>query len=481
MPINNDIVLINNNALRPAPKFTISNEKFTSGDYIIGGFIKVQLSGQLIGTSSNDLNSKISSKTSLHGTCVSITISCDGSDLINGSGFVRSINISPSDQPFMVTYTMDLEVTTNDGLKAIMPDAKFLELYGNLNIPDDIHLNSYEESLSLSTSDDLAKVGIYGSGTYSKPSVKLTGSITIQAYNGMCPVKSADNIIEDIFDIIENRAEQLLSLSPSLSDAYPILDNYIDNDWIAIHNTKSLNINKLDHKIEWRFDIFIYKGSCNPTAIVSIDTTESKDQSTGFETFILKGNIKGLSDAGSSIIDHSILGNSKINNAMSAYSNIISETIPSPSTINLIGCTAGVTSPPPSCYQRSSSQVTKNFNTGEITFTATYADQETCQLGGTSIDVSVTENMPARNQVTFIVPGQTPIVQISNTLTPYRVEISVSAKLNSCDTSKMGILIGCVNDRYATIIADYAGLLVEENSTTVGTYSYSRTTKFISC
>lgn len=483
MPIENNIVLINGAALRPAPEISISNEKFTSGDYIIGGFLKVQLSGQLIGSSSSNLNSKINTITSYHSKCLPIVISCGGNTVVDGDGFFRNISISPSDQPFMVSYSIDIEVTRNFGSKSIKPDDQFTDLY-DISIPDSLHLFSYEESLSLSTTDDLGKTGIFGE-TFTKPSLKLTGSISVQTHNAMCSDTNSDTMLTQLYTLVESRAQKILGLNPALSATYPILGNYIDGTWSAIHDTKSLSINKLDNKIDWRFDMFIYKGSCNPKAIVTIEKTESTDQLTGLSSFSLKGTIKGLADSTSNAIDNKILSSDKLINAYNIYTEVVDGSwIGSYYGYKILGCKTAASLPGTTCYQRSSAQVTQNSNSGEISFNATYADVESCQMGGTQIDISITENRPALNYASFIVPNRGyPLVQISTSQTPLKIEVTASGKLNSCNTSLMGDLINCVQARLNDAIADngYAGYLLEQEEETIGKYTYSITRRYIAC
>lgn len=483
MPIENNIVLINSAALRPAPEISISNEKFTSGDYIIGGFIKVQLSGQLIGSSSSNLNSKISTLTSYHAKCLPVVISCSDNTVIDGDGFVRNVNISPSDQPFMVSYTIDIEVTRNFGTKSIVPDQQFTTLY-SLTVPDGIHLLSYEESLSISTTDDLGKTGIFGE-TFTKPALKLTGSISVQTHNAMCSGLNSSDMLDGLYTILQSRAQKILALDPALSATYPILGNYLDSSWSAIHDTKSLSINKLDNKIDWRFDLFIYKGECNPKAIVTIEKTESTDQLTGLSTFALKGTIKGLSDVTTNTIDNKILSSDKLINAATVYSEVVDGSwIGSYYGYKILGCKTAASLPGTTCFQRSSSQVTQNSNSGEISFNASYADVESCQMGGTQIDISITENRPALNYVSFIVPNRGyPIVQVSTSQTPLKVEVTASGKLNSCNTSLIGDLINCVQARLISAVDDngYAGYLLEQEEETIGKYTYSITRRYIAC
>lgn len=483
MPINNSLILINGSQLRPVPEINISYEKFTSGDYVIGGYMKIQLSGQIIGTSSSNLNSKINSITSYHSKCLPIIVSCGEETLVNGSGFFRSITINPSDQPFMVSYSIDIEVTRNFDTKVIKPDQEFTTLY-DIEIPDTIHLQTYEESLSLSSTDDLGKTGIFGE-TFSKPSLKLTGAISIQAHNIMCSDISSNNMLNGIYDILESRVQKILALNGALSATYPILSNYIDGSWSAIHDTKGLSINKLDNKIEWRFDMFIYKGSCFPKAITTIERTESTDQLTGLSSFTIKGTIRGLSDKSVGVIDNKVLSSDKLANALAVYSEVVDGSwLSSYYGYNILGCKTSAARPDSACYQRSSAQVTQNSNTGEINFNATYADIESCELGGTQIDISITEERPAANHVTYIIPGRgVPLVQISNTLTPLKVEITASGKMNTCNTNLIGNLINCVVSRFNEAIADngYAGYLMEQEEETIGKYNYSITRRYIAC
>ena len=68
MPITNNLIKINNIALRPAPKFNLTYETFKSGEYIIGGVLKVSVNGEIYASSINDLNSKISALSAYSGT-----------------------------------------------------------------------------------------------------------------------------------------------------------------------------------------------------------------------------------------------------------------------------------------------------------------------------------------------------------------------------------------------------------------------------
>lgn len=205
MPIDNAFLLINNSAIRPSPSIRMEYKNFMSGEYIIGGVININLEGKIIGTSSNDLNNKIKNIVGYSGKCQTIKISCGNTKLIDGIGFINNVNIRPSDQPFMVSYTMDVEVAINSGTKVVIPDERFLSLYG-ISIPSNMILSSYEESLSLSGDESLANTGFFGQ-TFTKASLKLSGSISIQAYNHMCS-NNTNSVLDQIYSIINTRAQK---------------------------------------------------------------------------------------------------------------------------------------------------------------------------------------------------------------------------------------------------------------------------------
>jgi hypothetical protein len=483
MPIDNAFLLINNSAIRPAPSITMEYEKFMSGEYLIGGILKINLEGQIIGNNLNDLNNKIKNIVNYSGKCQTIKISCGATKLVDGIGFVGAVNVTPSDQPFMVNYTATIDVGINNGKKVIVPDERFLSLY-DVNIPDNLILASYDESLSLSGDESLSNTGFYGQ-SFTKASLKFSGSISIQAHNHMCS-NNTNSILDQLYSILNSRANRLLSLDSTLIDSYPLLQNYCNGSWEAIHDTKSLSINKLDHKIEWKFDLFIISGECHPKGIVSVNITESTDQTTGLSTFSAKGSIKGLNNRTSSVIDHNIMNNDKINNARQIYDDMAATGpyIGGAYGYEIFGCFTAANLPPNTCYQRTSSQSTQSTNNGQIEFDFTYSDVESCQLGGNNIEISIDEEYPTQKYIEHIIPGRgSALVQISNSVSAYKVNITASGKLNSCDTTQMNNLVSCVYGQFLQTINSrgFNQYLLIKEDITLGKYSYKITRSYIGC
>lgn len=491
MPITNNLIKINNIALRPSPKFNLSYETFKSGEYVIGGIAKISINGEIYGASDIDLSTKINNLSNYSGTCQTLLIQCDGSTLINGTAFIRSISFNPTDQPFSVTYTIDVEVSDTSSITAIKPDINFTTLYG-ITIPNGVILKSYEESLSLSSDDSLGNTAFYVDNSYTKASLKLNGQISIQAYHHMCDTFNSPDLTNQLYSIINTRVTKLLALDNSLAAAYPSLSLYINGAYTAINDNKSITINKFDNKIDFKFDIYIITGDCNPKGIVDISISETVDQTTGLSTWSVKGSIKGLANRTTNAVDNDVLSNTKLNNARLIYNNLENKrSLADYENFSLLGCGSAASAPAGTCYQRVSSQITENFNGGSIDFDMSYGDIEVCQIGGSNIDVNIQTEYPTHKYIEHIIPGisnmiigqDTALVQIGANLTPYRVTITVSGKLNSCDNTLLSSLIDCVNNRFDDIIQSngYNNYLLIKESTTTGKYSYKRSQSYIQC
>lgn len=484
MSITNNFIKINDIAVRPAPKFNIAYETFKSGEYIIGGLLKITLTGEIYGISSSDLTDKIKTLSNYSGTCQSIYIECDNSTLIDGQGFIRNVSFNPTDQPFMVNYSVDIEISNTSSNLSITPDAAFASLYG-LSIPNTIVLKSYEESLAFNSDDSIANTAFYVDGTYTKASVKLSGQISIQAHHHMCDTFESPDLIAQLHTILNGRVQQLLSLNAALSTTYPSLANYLQGNHYAIHHNKTLTINKFDHKIDFKFDMFIISGTCHPRGMVDLDITETTDQFTGLSSWSIKGSVQGLSDGTSSTTDNDTLYNTRLINARLIYADLEhKKALSEYEHFIVLGCSTAASLPSDSCYQRISAQITENFNGGRIDFEMSFGDIESCQVGGASIDINIQEEHPTNKYIEHIIPGRgSALVQIGDNISPRKITITASSKLNTCDTELISTLISYVEDRFFTIITNkgYDNYLLVKESKTTGKYSYKISRSYIEC
>lgn len=484
MPITNNLIKIDNVALRPAPKFNFTYETFKSGEYVIGGLLKISISGEIYGSSDADLVNKIKDLSAYSGTCRSIYISCDESVLVDGDGFVRSISFNPSDQPFFVTYSIEIEISTSNSTLAVQRDSDFSTLYG-LTIPSDINLKSYDESLSIASDESLSNTAVYADGSYTKAALKINGQISIQAYHHMCDTFGSPDLISKLYSIVNNRITTILSMNNSLSSTYPALSSYFDGGYTAINDTKKVTINKFDHKIDVTFDILIITGDCHPKAIVDLTVSENTDQTTGLSGWSVKGSIKGLADASSQALDNNAVNTTRYDNAKAVYTDLENKTISREyNGFEIFGCLDAASLPDNTCYQRISAQITENFQGGEINFDMAYGDVESCQIGGTTIDINIQEEYSTYKHIEHIIPGRgTALVQIGSNRTPFKATITASGKVNSCDTTLVSSLEGCVRDRLEDTISSkgYNSYILTKESETTGKYTYKITRSYIEC
>lgn len=483
MPITNNFIQIDNQSLRPVPKFSTTYETFRSGQYIIGGILKLTLTGEIYGSSASDLTTKITNLSTYSGTCKEIYISCNSEILVDDVGFIKNVTINPTDQPFMVNYTLEIEISNKTDSIHVKRDASFGTLL-NITIPEDINLKSYEETLSIVGDDSMSNSAFYGGGIYTKSQLKLSGSISIQAHHHMCENNS--NIISDLYTVLESRFASIISLNSSIATAYPSIASYCNGDYTAVHDNKNFSINKVDNKLSVQFDMYLIPNlplNAYPTSIVDLTIAENTDQTTGFSNLSVRGSIKGLSNRTSSILDNKVLLSEKLANATNAYNSIVDALENREyAQFIILGCYNG--SPPPSdiCYNRISSQITENLNGGEITFELSYGDIQSCQIGGANIDVNITEDFPTYRYVEHIIPGiDHPVIQVGTSQTAMKITMTISGKLNGCDETKIQDLKSCVEAR-ATLERTnrgYNSYILQSLTATQGKYTYKVVENYI--
>ena len=482
MSIENNILLINGSAIRPIPRFSMSYEKFTAGEYIIGGVIILNLEGQIYGTSVNNLRDKIKTISSYSSKCQTVKLSCGDSVLINGVGFIKSVSISPTDQPYTASYSMEIEIAKNYGSQpAVKKDADFASLYG-LNIPDNIILKEYSESLSLSGDNSLGSATLYNGTNFTKAHLKLNGNISIGAYHHTCDTFSPD-LPSKLYNIAATRIKDMLSLGNKTKQIYPILSDY--TGFSLVHDNKSITIDKLNSKINWKFDVFLYKGNCNPKAITDLTISESRDQQTGMHTISLRGQVTGLNNSTTDVIDSRHLSSDKINNARQVANLLMNRPAAEYYDVTLIGgCLNAANRPSNTCYQRLSSSITENVHDGVVSIDMSWGDAENCEIAGTVIDVTIQEDFPTHKHVEHIIPGRgISLVQMGLNQTLGKATITVSGNMNSCDLSDMSTLSNCVNNKFNSVISEwgYSSWFKTKEVISSGKYTYKKTQSFIYC
>jgi hypothetical protein len=481
-----NFVSVGGQPLRPAPYVSTSYEYNKFGEYTIGGVLIVTLSGTLVG---EDILSQMNSlgQQQMNTNCVEVVIGCSGgSDFLKGSGRIRSIDISPSDQPFLASYSMQIAVETINGEPAVVPDEDFLRNNCLSNIK---YLQSYNETISVQGEGNSLGSSDPTLGL-SKSYVKASGQISVSSFGReICGVPEFKGI-EESLKILRQRASALLSLTPC-GDGNPFASFSGWQKWL---DSKRLDIDTGTGTVTWSFDVYMSNGGCSPSAWADITTEDRFDPKKNTRTKIISGTIKGLSSSTGDFLGNKASANERIGNADAAFNKIVGIITQGswPSSAVVISGTLGTCIPPDPCgdnqsqfcYQRISSNLTKSVVSGEITFSAEFGDISKCKrnAGGIgTVDVSVEVSYPADRIVEIIVPnGVNAIVQKVGD-TPARGTITGRGTLSGCDKTKINQLIGCVQTELNKKLGLFNGWILLKQKKSVGTYSYSETREYIQC
>lgn len=489
MSSNFDSVILNGQSLRPAPFVSTSYEYNMSGKYIIGGFLLVNLTGTIVG---EDITEQINSISTLQTNtgCVSITIGCSGgTDFLNGSGRIRSISITPSDQPYVASYSMQIAVQTIDGTPAVQADTEFLTHTCLNNSSQQVSfLQSYNETLSI-----VGEGNIIGSVDnvlqVSKSYIKASGKISMSSYmRTVCGIPQYNGLTNSV-DILQSRVNSLMNMQICVENS-PLAQFAGWNRWL---DTKSLTIDS-NGSVEWSYDMYLSKGNCKPLAWIDISTESKKDQRKNLTSKSINGTIKGLSSATvNDYLGDKVNVNERITNAEAAY-NAIEAIITSGSwpsddvSLSAPNCNDPYYNDPcmqtpPMCLQRTSSTTKRSPVTGEISFSAEFSPTSACLPS--NVELTVDEQFPAARHVEHIIPGlgNSVVVDI-NAPTPHTIKITARGSIQNCDRTKLPQLISCVDSVFQAqlnTIQSGGSWILKKNTKNIGTYSYTVEKEFVEC
>lgn len=497
-----DSIILNGKSLRPAPFVSTVYEYAKYNNFILGGTLVVTLSGTLVDEKIVDKVEEINNLQA-NSNCLTLTIGCGetgGKDFLDGSGRIRSVDVSYDNQPFVATYTIVVAIETINGQPAVKPDPGFAKSLGIQEGSVPLFLAGYSETLTIDGSADI--IGSHdGEMSISKASIKGGGSIKIKVpgNNFVCGYPSV-NLINQIKNFLDARSAAIINGlgSPNPFSIYTSWEKWLD--------TRSLEI-ATNGNVTWKFDLYMIKrGGFTPKALVDINTNDRMDQKTLKKTRSLSGTIKGLSLASiDDHLNHKVNINERIGNAQSIFDLLDQQflnkgTWPGGNNPTLTGdnnCPVPpnicVAPPNPVCYQRSSHSVTKSPISGELSFTMEFQDIDSCSAQDFTLDITIDENFPANNIQEIIIPNRTlrpghlyprSIIQTINP-TAHTVTITIRANLKGCDSSRLTNMIETVccklNDIVNTEFSSLAGWFYRDQSENAGLYSYTVTHKRAKC
>lgn len=478
-------VQVGNLKLEPAPFVSTSYEYNKVGEYIIGGFLIVTLSGKII---SENIISSLNSISQLQANndCISVSVGCNGGEFLSGaSGKIRSVDVSIDDQPFLGSYTIQIAIETIDGKPAVPPDSQFLK---STCLNDAKFIQSYSETISVN--GDAGSIGLVDSELgLSKSFVKANGQITIVGLSKLiCGIPEFGNT-DNLIGILQNRASSLLSLQAcegSLLSAY--------NGWNKWIDTQTLDVNNGTGSVTWSFELYMSTGSAAPYAWADVTTDDKYDMKKKLQTRTISGTIKGLSASSSSFLGNKTTSGERLANAERAYGTISGRVIagswPTNIVDNISGTSGDCTSNndpclnaiEPTCLQRISSNINKSVVSGEISFNCEFGSISSCKPNQESqIDVVVDETLPAVRYAEIFVPNgiRSTVVAVGDT--PGKVTITGKGTLKGCDKTQMSKMRDCVKAEINKALGLYNGWTKVKENETFGSYSYSKTLEYIRC
>jgi len=170
-PVIGASVIVGNKQLVPSPFVNLTLEKYKTGDKVIGGVLRLTLSGTAVGSSFNGVIDGEGAGTGIKDIlelgqvkgCVCVKVACE-SQLINGYGRIISVSANEGNQPTWVNiapYTIEIEIYSNSALaddRPVIPDDEPEE---EEEIPEDENyvLKNVSETLSWSINDDTYNAG----------------------------------------------------------------------------------------------------------------------------------------------------------------------------------------------------------------------------------------------------------------------------------------------------------------------------------
>lgn len=490
-------VSLGGSELKPAPFVSTSYEYKTSGEYVIGGFLIVNLDGTIVAENAEDLISQMAYYSSLQTStnCVNLTIGCEGgSDFLNGAGRIRNVDISQSsDQPFVFTYTITVAIETIDGMPAVDPDQDFLNRMC-LTPEDARYILSYEESIAITGEGD-AISSTDTTFNVSKSFIKGSGSISITCFGReICGVPQGSGIDRAI-QILTQRANNLMNFTNCSGTSTP-LSQY--SGWQKWLDTKKITIDDAG-SVTWSFDLYMTNGGGTPYAWVDVETTDQMDMKTEKDllTKTVRGTIRGLSSATLDFIGNKASVNERISNAERALGVILPQITNGewPSNAVILSGEEGDCEPPEpndcpesekaTCYQRSSSSLDKSMVSGEIVFSAEYKDINSCKdKNDATIDTTIDENFPSVRHVEFIIPNlPKSVVQYAGD-TPHKATVTVKGTIKGCDKltpEKLEKLKACVEKELNKKAQKFASWLITNEAQTISSYYYEKTKSYVKC
>lgn len=469
-------VSIDGTPLTPSPFVSLQMEKYTMESTIIGGLLRVTLSGYVVDSSFDGTTGQVKDLllNAQKSDCINVVIQCSNT-FIDGYGRITGISFDQGNHPSwinLIPYSVEIELYENDNELIVKPD---ITVYNAASgIPSDCLLYNMSEQVSLSIDDNSFNWGtVDGSNIYfGNRHAKATFSISAAGINGGCAGGNFKYGLEAAETTILNRLNalrvlDLISLNSQNVSAASIqtdLDNYTIPG-LSYLEFRSVEINTLANSISVNGDI-IYRPDCDYPDVFTELSVEENLENDGV-TITINGSITGLVNSDFTQIINSAKSidcnfNDKLQSAENFLTNVLlydnysllysianahmtSEYLPdtcvtssgvSPTDPCVLPSGSPSPTTPELCTLRlTNSQITRDPNAGTISFVFIFNNKQNCSIpGAKKVDIDINHDIPHDNVVEILIPGRGssgPIIQSLCVKSSEKYSITINATLNT--------------------------------------------------
>lgn len=439
--------------LIPAPDFNLEPELYYAGNDVIGGVMKLTLSGTHYADNAENYDQMAENILGLNGVCRTLQKKGDCSasieSLVGAVGYVESSTVSETESPLDLNYNIVM-VFTHDKNRAIMitPDTNYTGLGTSLI------LNNFSKSESIEANP----VSTFSYST----SGKLTAAIAKYSVECSIGVYSANRCDSG------SNADKLTTITSYLQSKTNFTRNFnIPNGMSKFLLNSKKSIAENGGSISKQYIV------CPSTSLatVTLNTSNRTDHITGAAKINIQGVITGLRS---------------FNDAETVYSKI--SNINSSASKDLLKESCGEQTPLPLdlCRILESSKRIDNKAKRSISFDFTYGDVEKCVAQGYQVVTEYTEQKGVNKIAEYLIPGKSKsIIFKSAGKTADKRKLKVSAKFTSCDEGFVSTVKSAVQTQFAkekNNLGMTGGNFIKiSQGEETGRYSFSKTEEYIEC
>ena len=423
----------------PAPFVSMSIEKYTVGEYVIGGLLNVTLNGvfhnQNFSTNASTLQNKITSLASKNKCIQDINIGCNGSYIIeSGVGWIKSYSFAEGDQKNwqnIIPYTIELAVISHDGSSPVVSSTTGLTNYTLQN-----YLKSYKETITLNQDDKLYQTykpsGVDSGDSFSNAYATIKYSIEAQGI-GLCHdcidasgivggIKAAKNMVDNRWGKVKDLSTDPLMCSglDCFKSGYYDLSKKYNHIW-------DVSVDELNGTYSINGEYIIRpSGLDRPDILLTLNSNADSNIENGEINISVNGNIKQLHSGDFDLEKAITQSETALNQLVTSDGENILQYIKDKNNLlkfnqhkgdlmkplafgaggtwsNHETWTGADTSP----YRLLQKSFKRNHSDHSIDFTLAYSNKNKYKIPNALwADINIEHEMPARRLVEHVVPGR---------------------------------------------------------------------------